>query len=407
MTYQTKPWFIVLVIGIVAVVVAGGIYLWQTQYSTIAAEGDQNTKTYTSSEFKYSFAYPADWFLKAINMGEAQPEVVRISKQEIQDGSEPDVEFSINITRSTLEDAIGNNLKIPEDMIFAGHSAKTFNYSRDFSDPAVSLVYVPVNNFTFVLSYNPEDQDIAGIETILQSFAFTSDQVTSNNNTDASNLYTNDVYGFTLMFPQTWEGYTTKSRTIRWGAVGNNDSVDFGFAAQDDLFNVSFHPKSQWAALQSEEGPIPTYLGESNTYVFTYATGQYAANDVMIARMGEVKDIMKTFTLQPTDKTDAPVTQKSLEGYFVERKAFERSDMTKNPNEYGFKELANVPVTCPDSMGTPCAGNLLVLSLDYGAQEFYLGFTMGTGYTYYGPFTDDLQKIVDQAKATESLERTY
>ncbi len=103
-------------------------------------------------------------------------------------------------------------------------------------------------------------------------------------------------------------------------------------------------------------------------------------------------------------------TQKSLEEYFATRDQFLNSEMTKDPDLLGFKELANVVVTCADSLGTPCEGNLLVLSKDSiqsGMQEFYLAFTMGTGYMYYGPFTDDLQEIVDESKTIKSLERSY
>lgn len=100
-------------------------------------------------------------------------------------------------------------------------------------------------------------------------------------------------------------------------------------------------------------------------------------------------------------------TSTSLKEYFATRDQFLNSEMTKDPEVLGFKELANVAVTCPDSLGTPCGGNLLILSKDSihsGNQEFYLAFTMGTGYKYYGPFTDDLQKIVDESKTIKSLE---
>lgn len=117
-------------------------------------------------------------------------------------------------------------------------------------------------------------------------------------------------------------------------------------------------------------------------------------------------DIDKKVVAETTNQA----TQKSLKEYFATRKQFVNSGMVKNPNELGLKELGNVVVTCPDSLGTPCGGNLLILSknpLNSGNQEFYLAFTMGTGYTYYGLFTDDLQKLVNESKAIKSLERSY
>lgn len=127
----------------------------------------------------------------------------------------------------------------------------------------------------------------------------------------------------------------------------------------------------------------------------------------------EVRDViyptLKLKDVTPTAET--PTTkQKSLEEYFATRDQFQNSEMVKDPDELGFKKLANVAVTCPDSLGTPCAGNLFILSknsLTSGTQEFYLGFTMGTGYSYYGPFTDDLKRIVDESNAIKSLERSY
>ncbi len=110
-------------------------------------------------------------------------------------------------------------------------------------------------------------------------------------------VYTNSQYGFSLTFPQTWEGYTAKNRALDWGSFGASDSVDFGFLVQDSLFNISIHTKSQWQQIKSEEGPTPTYLGESNQFTFGYATAQDAANDTIIARMRDISDIIKTFKI--------------------------------------------------------------------------------------------------------------
>jgi len=123
-------------------------------------------------------------------------------------------------------------------------------------------------------------------------------QNTNQQVTQAQNIvYINSMYGFTLTFPQTWEDYTAKSRTIDWGILGTNDSVDFGFLVQDALFNISMHTKSQWQKLKSEEGPTPTYLGENSQYIFGYATAQDVDDDIMAARMSEVPEIIKTFVV--------------------------------------------------------------------------------------------------------------
>jgi type II secretory pathway pseudopilin PulG len=108
-------------------------------------------------------------------------------------------------------------------------------------------------------------------------------------------VYNNSQHGFSLTFPQTWKGYIAENRTLNFGSFGTSDSVDFGFSVQDSLFNVSIHTKNQWQQIKSEEGLTPTYLGENSQYVFGYATAQDAVNDIMVARMTEVQEVVKTF----------------------------------------------------------------------------------------------------------------
>ncbi len=108
-------------------------------------------------------------------------------------------------------------------------------------------------------------------------------------------VYSNGLYGFSVSFPQSWAGYLSTDRTLDWGTLGTSDSIDFGFFDQDSVFNISMHSQSQWQDILLEEGPIPTYLGENNDYVFAYMTAQYVANDDMTARMAEVQEIVETF----------------------------------------------------------------------------------------------------------------
>ncbi|HPL93347.1 MAG TPA: hypothetical protein PLB38_03635 [bacterium] len=111
--------------------------------------------------------------------------------------------------------------------------------------------------------------------------------------------YHHSTYDFSLTFPSTWQGYSAISRNIDWGApIGSTDSIDFGFPAQDSIFNISIFTPSQWNALQSLGGPMPSYLGENSQYVFAYDMSQFAANDSMADRRNEVSNITRTFRLQ-------------------------------------------------------------------------------------------------------------
>lgn len=103
--------------------------------------------------------------------------------------------------------------------------------------------------------------------------------------------YQNDQYGFKLLFPETWNGYVTTDRALTTGP-----SVDFGFADQSSLFNISILTKKQWNEIKDEE-MRPDYLGENNINVFVWLPAQYSANDNMNDRMKEIAQVLTTFTV--------------------------------------------------------------------------------------------------------------
>jgi len=126
-----------------------------------------------------------------------------------------------------------------------------------------------------------------------------------------------------------------------------------------------------------------------------------------------------TETNQPTVETPkvetpktvtTPAPQKSLVAYYETRDQFLNNSMRKKPEELGFKEVAKVKVACPENADGPCGFDLLILSkesVSSGVQEFYLAQEGGAGYSYYGPFSDDLKRIVDESKTIESLKEVY
>lgn len=110
-------------------------------------------------------------------------------------------------------------------------------------------------------------------------------------------LYESD-YGFALELPTTWNGYKAKDNGIINGEFGEYSSVDFGFEAQDSIFNIVMMKKDAWAKMELEEGPKPTRLGENDEYMFGYAGSQDVVNDEMAARRAEVDSIVSTFRLK-------------------------------------------------------------------------------------------------------------
>ena len=107
--------------------------------------------------------------------------------------------------------------------------------------------------------------------------------------------------------------------------------------------------------------------------------------------------------------------QKSLVEYYETRVDSEtlgenNAFLMKSPEELGFKEIAKVKIACPENADGPCGGDLLILSqepLHSGDQEFYFAQAGGAGYTYYGPFSDDLERLVEESKTIDSLKEVY
>jgi len=104
--------------------------------------------------------------------------------------------------------------------------------------------------------------------------------------------------------------------------------------------------------------------------------------------------------------------QKSLVEYYKTMGQYftlgvNKSFVQKDPEELGFKEIIKVKIACPANPDGPCGGYLLILSkesLHSGTQEFYLSRAGGAGYSYFGPFTDDLERLVEESKTIDALE---
>ncbi|MCK4800025.1 hypothetical protein KAS31_03530 [Candidatus Parcubacteria bacterium] len=138
------------------------------------------------------------------------------------------------------------------------------------------------------------------MEDILSTFKFTDTDETADWMT-----YSNKEYGFEMKFPQSWQRYQTKNRKISSGVSGKFNSVDFGFSIQESVFNINFRTIKQWNAIMSQDGPKPIYINKNDELVFAYATCQDPANQEIINRMKEIKDIISTFKFIDADKTNS------------------------------------------------------------------------------------------------------
>ena len=112
----------------------------------------------------------------------------------------------------------------------------------------------------------------------------------------------------------------------------------------------------------------------------------------------------------PVETTTPTVSTKTFVDYYTTRDQFLDSSMRKTPTELDLKEIAKIEIACPENADGPCGGFLEIVSsstLGSGNQEFYLAQEGGAGYSYYGPFTDDLNRIVNEAKQSEPLKEVY
>lgn len=108
-------------------------------------------------------------------------------------------------------------------------------------------------------------------------------------------LYENGTYNFSLVLPQTWKNYNWHRKSKTLDDKTSMLYIDFGFAAQENLFTIGIYTKEQWAKIG--EGPI-TKLGETADNVIAYWTAQDSINEELAARMREVPSIIASFKME-------------------------------------------------------------------------------------------------------------
>ncbi|MFZ2190324.1 MAG: PsbP-related protein [Candidatus Magasanikiibacteriota bacterium] len=130
-----------------------------------------STITYNNAEYGFSFKYPNDWFITKGFSETSQPESIFISKVKLKEGGEDLGNLSIVINKSSLEKNIRKNLISREEVTFAGRSATKIKFTGDWGPAKISIL-IPDGDYTFVITYGPEDKDYSSIEKILTSFSF-------------------------------------------------------------------------------------------------------------------------------------------------------------------------------------------------------------------------------------------
>ena len=131
----------------------------------------------------------------------------------------------------------------------------------------------------------------------------------SNNSSDTVDpyLYTNSTYGFSLQFNSKWQGYkimpadvsgATKTYYVCLPTTEANwqKATSTSLAATASVFAFSVYTKSQWTAATSEEGPVPTKVGEAGSWIVAYSTAQDFPQDGNFpAAIKDYKNVIATF----------------------------------------------------------------------------------------------------------------
>ncbi len=67
-------------------------------------------------------------------------------------------------------------------------------------------------------------------------------------------------------------------------------------AGTASVFAVSVYSKAQWATVSAEEGPVPTKIGETGSWVVVYSTAQdFPQDGTFTAAVGDYKNVIATF----------------------------------------------------------------------------------------------------------------
>jgi len=100
--------------------------------------------------------------------------------------------------------------------------------------------------------------------------------------------YTNQTFGFSLSFPETWEGYLiTESANF----------IDFGFAEQNPVARISVIGHEQWDQVRTQENNGLVYVGETDGYVIVYSLVTQAVSEEIQTLVLEFPEIIDTITL--------------------------------------------------------------------------------------------------------------
>lgn len=153
---------------------------------------------------------------------------------------------------------------------------KTLKEALKFIAPLLAIIIILLSGgVAYVYLYkNKQNPKPASVVLIAQSTSPV--QVLNSQNSDW-HTYNNNMYSFTLTFPDAWEGYRVKE---------SPSAVWFGIKKQDQVFGVAVYTKQEFEKIKKEVAdygsPISTHvIAENSTHIFTQISAQDYADDVI------------------------------------------------------------------------------------------------------------------------------
>ena len=119
--------------------------------------------------------------------------------------------------------------------------------------------------------------------------------------------YTNEEYGFTLQFPESWKGYKAHSGPFPASLTAGLEpsaNVQFDLAGPTSMFAIQLWDDDVWEQVQAEGTIVPDVLARKDRLVFTSlimlsvpGDGQALLEEELQLRLAEVQAIIQSFEL--------------------------------------------------------------------------------------------------------------
>ena len=119
--------------------------------------------------------------------------------------------------------------------------------------------------------------------------------------------YTNEEYGFTLQFPESWKGYKAHSEPFPASLTAGLEpsaNIQFDLPGTTSMFVIQVWDADVWQQFQAQGTIIPDVLARRDVLVFTGLIavsvpegGQALSEEELQSRLAEVPAIIQSFEL--------------------------------------------------------------------------------------------------------------